>query len=425
MLPDCHNKGGGMTVADTARSIVELTVGAGLDGLSQTELVGGYCARLVENGVPIWRASIGADTLHPLIGAQGYRWLAGEGVREEFYLRATTPEQEEDWRVSPWKYLLDNKESQLRRRLATGNSALEFPILNSLAAQGGTDYWARLVGFGDGYKIGDMRGLITSWTTRKPDGFAASDLALIEATLPALALAFKATMATETARVLVTTYLGQDAGARVLRGEIERGQVTAVRRVLWFSDLRDFTKIADTLPRAQLMDLLNAYTDCLVGIIQKHGGEVLKFMGDGILAVFEDSKGDVCRSSLDAAESALAAVARLNSARAAKELPVTSFTLALHEGDVLYGNVGSRERLDFTVVGPAVNEVSRIQSMSRSLDQPILVSASFAAACGDQRNRLISVGRYALRGVGQPQELFTLDFVRSGGSADQTYEPRA
>jgi adenylate cyclase len=136
---------------------------------------------------------------------------------------------------------------------------------------------------------------------------------------------------------------------------------------------------------------------------------VLKFMGDGILAVFGGDQGEACERALDAAEAARAAVARLNQKRAG--LPVTGFTLALHEGEVLYGNVGSQERLDFTVVGPAVNEVSRIQAMSRSLDQPILVSASFAAACAHQRARLVSVGRYALRGVGRPQELFTLDLA--------------
>jgi adenylate cyclase len=207
----------------------------------------------------------------------------------------------------------------------------------------------------------------------------------------------------------VTTYLGRDAAERILRGEIERGQVKTVRKVLWFSDLTGFTKIADTLPREQLLDLLNAYTDSLVGVVHDHGGEVLKFMGDGVLAVFSGAQDHACQRALDAAESARSAVAQLNQERLAAGLPVTNFTLALHEGEVLSGNVGSQERLDFTVVGPAVNEVSRIQAMSRSLDQPILVSANFALACGDQHERLVSLGRYALRGVGRPQELFTLE----------------
>jgi adenylate cyclase len=396
-----------------AEDIVGWIVRVGLDGLDQAELMTGYCERLVEAGAPLWRASIGADTLHPLIAAQGHRWLAGEGVHEEFYARANDPDAEQEWRRSPWYRMIEHRERQMRRRLAIGEGTDEFPLLAGLAAQGGTDYWARIVGFGSRGSLGDTRGLASSWATCEPGGFADHDLALIDATLPAFALAFKATMAVDTAGVLVTTYLGRDAAERILRGEIDRGQVKTVPTVLWFSDLTGFTRIADTLAREQLLDLLNAYADCLVGVVHAHQGEVLKFMGDGILAVFNGSKGHACRRALDAAEAARTAMARLNRERSAAGLPVTGFTLALHEGEVLSGNVGSQERLDFTVIGPAVNEASRIQAMSRSLDQPILISASFAACCGDQRARLVSVGRYALRGVGRPQELFTLDLTRS------------
>jgi adenylate cyclase len=396
-------------MAGAAEDIVAWTVGAGLEGLDQSELIVGYCERLTLAGVPLWRASIGADTLHPLIVAQGHRWLAGEGVEEEFYARSRDPEADQEWRRSPWYQLVTSGELQMRRRLAAGEGSNEFPLLAGLAAQGGTDYWARIVPFGNRRTIGETRGVATSWATRDPGGFAERNLALIDGTLPAFALAFKATMAIETAGVLVATYLGQDAAARILRGEIERGRVNTMYKVLWFSDLRGFTRIADTLPREQLLELLNAYADCLVGVVHDHDGKALKFMGDGILAAFDGAERDACGRALDAAEAARSAMARLNRERSAAGLPVTGFTLALHQGEVLYGNVGSRDRLDFTVIGPAVNELSRIQAMSRSLDQPILISASFAAACGDQRARLVSVGRYALRGVGRPQELFTLD----------------
>jgi adenylate cyclase len=396
-------------MAGAAEEIVGWIVSVGLEGLDQAELTAGYCDRLLEAGVPLWRASIGADTLHPLIQAQGQRWLAGEGVHEEFYARTNSPQAEQEWRQSPWYQMIDSGELQMRRRLATGEGTNEFPLLAGLAAQRGTDYWARIVGFGNRRSIGETRGVATSWATRDRGGFAERDIALIDATLPAFALAFKATMAIDTAGVVVTTYLGQDAAERILRGEIERGRVNTMHKVLWFSDLTGFTRIADTLPREQLLDLLNAYADCLVGVVHDHGGKVLKFMGDGILAAFDGAEGDACRRALDGAEAAAAAMARLNLERSVAGLPVIGFTLALHQGEVLYGNVGSRDRLDFTVIGPAVNELSRIQAMSRSLDQPILVSASFAAACGDQRKRLVSLGRYALRGVGRPQELFTLD----------------
>jgi adenylate cyclase len=396
-------------MAVAAGEIVAWTVRAGLDGLDQLELLAGYCERLTLAGVPLWRASTGADRLHPLIDGEGHRWLVGEGTREEAYRRSSAPEQLEEWHHSPWFWMLENRELELRRRLSAGEGTNQFPLLAALAAQGGTDYWARIVRFGERRTLGETRGVATSFATRAPDGFAERDLALIEATLPAFALAAKAAMAVDAARTLVTTYLGREAAERILRGEIARGQVKTVRKVLWFSDLAGFTKIADSLPRAQLLDLLNAYADALVGVVHDHGGEVLKFMGDGILAAFEGADGAGCERALDAALAARAAITRLNRERAAAGLPLTSFTLALHEGEVLSGNVGSRERLDFTVVGPAVNELSRIQAMSRSLDQPVLVSATFATACGAQRARLVSLGRYALRGVGRPQELFTLD----------------
>jgi adenylate cyclase len=392
-----------------AAGIVAWIVSAGLQGLGQSDLVAGYCERLAGAGVPLWRASIGADTLHPLIDAQGHRWRAGEGVRAEFFRRADTPERVEAWRQSPWHWMLERDDWEMRRHLARGEGLDEFPLLADLAAEGGTDYWARIIAYGEGGGLGPARGVATSWTTREPDGFAAPDLALIEATLPTFVLAFKASMAIDTGRTLVTTYLGQDAAERILRGEIERGRVESVRKVLWLSDITDFTRTADTLPREQLLNLLNAYADCLVGIVRDHGGDVLKFMGDGILAVFDRGGADACGRALDAAEAARSALARLNRARSTVGLPVIGFSLALHEGEVLYGNVGSQERLDFTVVGPAVNEVSRIQAMSRSLDQPILVSAGFAAACGEHRRRLVSLGRYALRGVARPQELLTLE----------------
>ncbi len=401
-------------MAGAAEDIIAWAVSSGLEGLDQAELIAGYCELLVEAGVPLWRASIGADTLHPLIVAQGHRWLAGEGVREEFFARARDPEGEKEWRESPWFRLIESGERQMRRRLARGEGTNELPLLAALAAQGGTDYWARVVPFGNGDHLGAVHGLASSWTTRAERGFAALDLALIEATLPALALAFKASIAAGTARTLATTYLGRDAAERILRGEIDRGQVNTMHKVLWFSDLTGFTRIADTLPRAQLLDLLNAYADCLVGVVHDHDGKALKFMGDGILAAFDDAEGNACGRALDAAEAARSAIARLNRERSAAGLPVTSFTLALHQGEVLYGNIGSRERLDFTVIGPAVNELIRIQAMSRSLDQPILISASFAAACGDQRARLVSLGRYALRGVERPQELFILDLTEPG-----------
>jgi adenylate cyclase len=231
--------------------------------------------------------------------------------------------------------------------------------------------------------------------------------------VPFLALAIKSVALTRVAANLMHTYLGRDAGQRVLSGRIMRGVAERIEAAIWFSDLRGFTRITDTAPE-QVIPLLNDYADVIVSAIHDHGGDVLKLIGDGTLAIFtHEGPERACAAALSAAIAAQRGVAALNKERAKEGLPVTDMYLGLHIGEVFYGNVGSRERLDFTVIGPAVNETSRIAAMCRSVEQPVLVSDAFARV-GDNASRLVSVGRYALRGVGRPQELFTLD-VRAEG----------
>ena len=210
---------------------------------------------------------------------------------------------------------------------------------------------------------------------------------------------------------LVETYLGRDPGRRVLKGDIARGVAERIRAIVWFSDLQGFTRITDTADPEAIIPLLNDYSDAVISAIHDAGGDVLKLIGDGTLAIFKaDDPGEACRCALKAEGLARRRIAALNQRRAAQGLAVTDAYLALHVGDVLYGNIGSAERLDFTVVGPAVNEASRIAVMCRSIERAVLVSPTFAAAAlPEDRARLVSVGRYALRGVMQSQELFTLE----------------
>jgi adenylate cyclase len=194
----------------------------------------------------------------------------------------------------------------------------------------------------------------------------------------------------------------------VLSGRIVRGIAERIDAVVWFSDLRGFTRITDTAPE-QVIPLLNDYSDAIVSAIHEHGGDVLKLIGDGTLAIFTaDNRANACGAALSAAIAARTGIVELNRQRVADGKPITDMYLGLHVGEVFYGNVGSRERLDFTVVGPAVNEASRIAAMCRSVEQTVLMSSAFADV-DDMRRRLVSVGRYALRGVARPQELFTLD----------------
>ncbi len=248
----------------------------------------------------------------------------------------------------------------------------------------------------------------SSWVTAHADGFADGHIAALTRVVPTLALAVKAAALARMTGTLMETYLGRDAGRRVLSGRIIRGVAERIDAVIWFSDLRGFTRITDSAPE-QVIPLLNDYADVIVSAIHAQGGDVLKLIGDGILAIFAAAdRARACAAALAAATAARSEVAALNLQRARDGLPVTDMYLGLHVGEVFYGNVGSIERLDFTVVGPAVNETSRIAAMCRSVEQPMLVSEAFANVDG-MRGRLVSVGRYALRGVAQPQELFTLD----------------
>jgi adenylate cyclase len=394
-------------VIEIARRIVD----EGLAGAPRHQLLGDLSARMVDAGVPLQRAYVVQPTLHPVIGAHGFEWLRREekATQQDFARRGDVPS--DMWLRSPFHHMMTTEKRTLRRRLEDSNQPSEFPMLDELREQGATDYYAVATSFGDGGTIRPIRGILSSWTSDRPGGFGDDDIDAIDLLLPVLALAIKAATAATIATNVAETYLGRDAGQRVLSGEIQRGSVETIRAVLWYCDLQGFTKIADSSPRDQLIPLLNDYFEVMVKALEGQGGQVLKFMGDGLMAIFrldEDDDERVCNVALDAAEQALAGVAELSATRAAAGLPVTEFSLALHLGEVMYGNVGSLDRLDFTVVGPAVNEVSRIEAMCGSLDRALIISSAFAAAAGRYTDRLASLGRYALRGVRRPQELYTL-----------------
>ena len=240
-----------------------------------------------------------------------------------------------------------------------------------------TDYVAITARFAAEGIIGEMDAVYSSWGTKAPEGFNDSQIVTLEHLVPPLALAIKSVSLARMTRTLMETYLGRDASRRVLSGRIVRGIAERIDAVVWFSDLRGFTRITDTTPE-QVIPLLNDYSDVIVSAIHEHGGDVLKLIGDGTLAIFTaESRTRACNAALSAAIAARQCIAELKKQRTADDKPITDMYLGLHVGEVFYGNVGSRERLDFTVLGPAVNEASRIAAMCRSVDQPVLISAAF------------------------------------------------
>lgn len=381
---------------------------AGLGGQSETATLDGFCERAVALGLPLARVNVVIDTLHPVYEGRAFIWHRnGKETRLSPYGRST--EDMKRWEDSPFFSLEESGSRMLRRQLNT-ETEKEFPVFPELRATGMTDYIAITDRFAAEGIVGDMDCVYSSWATDAPTGFRDIDVTDIDRLTPLLALTLKAASLARIARTLVRTYLGRDAGRRVLEGRIRRGIADQIEAVLWFSDLRSYTRISDSAVPGEIIPLLNDYAEAVIPAIHEHSGDVLKLMGDGTLAIFTaPDRGQACHSALAAADSARTNVAKVNQRRAAEGLSTTDMYLGLHIGEVFYGNIGSNERLDFTVVGPAVNEVSRIASMCRSVDQPLLVSSAFASALGDARNRLVSVGRYALRGVARPQDLYTID----------------
>jgi adenylate cyclase len=405
-----------MIAEDDIAALTAWLTQCGLDGVAEDALVAGFCERCIAIGIPVSRALVLIDTLHPVYEGRLFRWgqdPSQPGMVE--YGRTVVPagivlgaEEERaaaSWRASPFFHMLQTGETVMR--LTEAHTAW-FPVMQDHIAAGMKGGLAIVNRFAKEGVIGEMDAVYSTWMTKQPGGFSETHVALLARLVPTLALAVKTIALTRMTGTLMETYLGRDAARRVLSGRILRGVADRIDAAIWFSDLRGFTRVSDSAPE-QVIPLLNDYAEVVVSAISAEGGDVLKLIGDGILAIFTaQDRAHACGAALSAATVVRREVAALNARRAHDLLPVTDMYIGLHVGEVLYGNIGSVDRLDFTVVGPAVNEASRIATMCRSVEQPMLVSQAFAAVDG-MRGRLVSVGRYALRGVEQPQELFTLE----------------
>lgn len=400
--------------ANQAATIAKWVTEAGLKGMTELDLLHGFCNRLMVGGLPIARVNIVIDTLHPIHEGRVFRWRRGDqgDIDHVVEYGRTNVEGEAaaNWRRSTYYHLLVSGEDFLRRRIGPGHVE-DFSVLADLRAEGQTDYFVLIHRFEAEGVIGEMDSFYSSWTTDVESGFADEQVSLVRELASPLMLALKCASLARIAKTLVETYLGRDAGRLVLKGRIARGVTDRIQAVLWYSDLRSFTHTTETADPEQIIPFLNDYAEAIISSIYEAGGDVLKLVGDGTLAIFkEDDPSQACRSALRAEQLMRSRIRVLNRGRLASNLPVADAYLGLHIGEVFYGNIGSQDRLDFTVVGPAVNEVSRIAALCRSVERDVLVSSTFfAAASTSEQECLVSVGRYALRGVNRPQELFTLD----------------
>jgi adenylate cyclase len=386
-------------------------VGQGLTGLPEHDLIRGFCERCRAEGLPVSRAMVFIDTLHPIFEGRGFRWNDAETNESDMFEYGSTEQGEaaDAWRSSIFYHMLENGHEELPVDLARGIASFKF--MSDLAEKGHKHVMAYVHRFGEAGTMGQMDCVYSYWAIRRDEGFGAREMEALRDLVPALGLAIKTAAQADIAKTLGRVYLGRDAAEQVLRGRIARGVTERINTVLWFSDLRGSTAISESIDPGEIIPFLNDYAQASIDAIHEAGGEVLKLIGDGVMAMFtHENLAEARRAALRAEHRFRRNMKALTARRVAESRPVTTAHVGLHFGEVFYGNIGSDDRLDFTVVGPAVNEVSRIASMCRSVDRELLMSSAFRSgldAAG--RNYLVSTGRYALRGIGRAQDLYTLD----------------
>lgn len=393
----------------SAHPVATWLVEHGGRGIELDAFIAELAERLVAHGIPLYRVTLGVRPPHPEVFARSVRWRRGEpGVA--VIDRDYTIRNSETYLNSPVR-LIHEGLGALRRRLVGPAAQLDFPILHELKADGSTDYVIMPVLHSTG--VVDF----ISWTTDRPEGFSTAHLTLLYDLLPLISLRIELASAYEATRTLLTTYLGREPARRVLAGSVRRQNVETIRAAVLVSDIRGYTRMTDRLPAAQVVQLLDDYFERMADAIDERRGEVLKFIGDGLLAIFEVEHDDreACTRALDAACAAMRALAEANVARKAVGLPEINIGIGLHLGEVQYGNIGARERLDFTVIGPAVNEASRVEALCKALGRPLLATAAFARVAANGCP-LVSLGFHALRGVSEPQEIFALAEPEPGGA---------
>jgi len=394
-MPIQVHQGGGEPVQTEDLVAWVLNEGRGL--YNMVELFDQFCWRLVGNGMPIWRATLHGFTLHPQMRGIGLRWWREHNQIEEFAVKHGG-EDSPDFTQSPLRAtVLDG----VPARFPSGHPGwTDVPLLSHLGSLGATDYLALPLG-----QV-NARFISATFATDAAGGFDAAHLAALEGTTPALGAVVEGLLLKRMSTNLLNTYLGWEVGPRVLSGEILRGQGRRLRSVVMATDLRGFTRLSDQLPPGDVIEALNDYFECVSSAVHSHGGAVLKFIGDGVLSIFRvdgDDEADAAIRALSAAHDALAGLDDLNRSRAWAERPVLKAGIGLHLGDVIYGNVGSLDRLDFTVIGPAVNLAFRLESLTKVLGTPLLTSKIFA---DDAPGHLVSLGFQSVQGLDEPVEVF-------------------
>jgi len=381
------------------QKITDWMIDGARSATSPTRLMSETCERLVAAGLPLWRVGVFIRTLHPDIFGRNFIWRPGAevevGTVDHNILEAP------GFLSSPLMIVFRDG-LEVRGRLEDLQSG-RFPIFSDLLAEGVTDYIALPLLFIDGVSHA------STWTTKQPGGFTDRQVTALRALVPALARVIEIVQWRRTSSLLLDTYVGNRAGERIMKGQIRRGHTDTMDAAIWLSDLRGFTALSDRLPAETVVDILNNYFDCQVTAIRTHGGEVLKFMGDGLLAVFpiDEYVGDVrqvCGHVLEAARESRASVEAMRYP-VGETIERFRFGVALHVGRILYGNIGGGNRLDFTCIGPAINLAARLEKIASRLRRTVVASEGFAGIC---REGWSDLGEFPIAGFSKAERVYGL-----------------
>lgn len=371
--------------------------------------------RLVRGGVPVFRINFGSMILHPVLGALDLTWDAySDKCHSRLVPRSAAKTAE--FRNAPFFQMVKNNVPFERHRIVDPEIRTKYPLFESLAEMGITDYVALFASYGRELPLtwanlpAGVEGALASFSTKRASGFTTFEVEDLQSLSLPLALAMKTAGERSLAKSLLETYLGKDSGPRVLDGLVDRGDGWVIDCCLWFSDLRGSTTMATELDIDSYFATINDYFECTADAVLDHGGEVLKLIGDAVMAIFPFEEGtrpakDMCLAAIMAARDARARLAEKNLARVEQKLARLDFGIGLHAGKVMYGNVGTVRRLDLTVTGSAANEVERLEGRCKHLKVPVLVSEQFKAICGME---LVPLGHQNVAGIDEGMLAFTL-----------------
>ncbi|MCC9625645.1 adenylate/guanylate cyclase domain-containing protein [Thalassospira sp. MA62] len=397
------------------RSVNDWLMECALDDTDISTILSGMVSRLVAAGLPVERVMVAFKTLHPLYEGVSYTWSKDNG-RVDRSIHMGTRDDDPDWQDSPLKWMADADVNFMRRHLIGPGAVVDFPVLEKFRRNRGTDYFALMTPFvTDRDSTMGRNRIFMTYLTRRPSGFSDEDLAILAGIQRRFAVSCKMRINHEETSTILETYLGSDAGSRVRNGQIKLGDSTRTRAVIWFSDMRNSSSVATDVGDDAFLREMNDFFSATAGAVLKHGGQVLRYIGDATLAIFpfdedESNLETACLAAVYAAAEAQLNVDELNARREQEGKVAFDYGLGMHVGDVIYGNVGVPDRVDFTVIGQAANEAARIEQLTKQLGKRVLVSQSVA--------RFIScpieeMGAHELVGTGVSVKLFAPDFAET------------